>query len=94
MNIKSGLFKNNLNSGIIEKFQNTTQTVKNSKGTSSSSRSKFKNTKQNFKNDEDFLETLLNQNVNLKTNPISPLDDDKIDPDEKIMLNQTSELNY
>ena len=32
--------------------------------------------------------------MNLKTNPISPLDDDKIDPDEKLMLNQTSELNY
>ena len=44
MNLKSGLYKNKLKQDISEKFQNTTQTIKNSKGTSSSSRSKFKNT--------------------------------------------------
>jgi hypothetical protein len=44
MNLKSDLLKNKLNSDIINKFQNTTQTIKNSKGTSSSSHSKFKNT--------------------------------------------------
>ena len=59
--------------------------MKNSKGTSSSSRSKFKNT--NFKNEEDFLESLLNSNTNIKISPISPLDDEKIDPDEKLILN-------
>ncbi len=66
--------------------------MKNSKGTSSSSQSKYKNS--NHKNEEDFLETLLNQNTNIKNNPISPLDDEKIDPEEKLMLNQTSELNF
>ena len=37
---------------------------------------------------------ISNQNTNIKNNPISPLDDEKIDPEEKLMLNQTSELNF
>lgn len=91
MNVRNGIYKSTLNKDMVDKFQYTTQTVKISKGTSSSSQSKFKNTAIELHNNEDILEELLDKNPNSQQN--SPIDE-KITSDERLMLNQTSELNY